>query len=576
MKKLCFTSTLILLAVIIYSRNFSDLSAEPIPGLSERSYQPYITPTPTRIPPPPPTNTPTATPSATATKTPTATPTSTPTATPTATPTVTPTPTPTAEPKDGCDFFKVEIHGDMNNWGLPEKLYEVANDNSCLAQTLAKWMQECWESDIDPGDVDACLLCKTAGLKYASYINYCENPLSGQNIDISSLTEMLDRTIYFDYQCNKIAVPPENGVLCDRADLYWHWTPLSLLWNGAEELTESPSTVQFPIQPGKPDLWYSWYGSANAPLLVFDPKQTGQIKSSTQLFGNWTFGGKRQASADYSSLGNDPRWENGFEALATLDQDGDLQIRGEELAPLALWFDKNKNGIAEKGEVRDIRESGVSVLYYSPDRKDPEMGHIYASLGFERKDEKGKSLKGSIVDWMTRSGSNRYELVFEEKLFEGLCSSQPPVINRVLESKDAEPEPLSLADNSDLNALWSWSTPAEDSPTKKIMTGNFTLKDLGDGLISGHSYQEIKFQKPLKKATSMGVSLPLHGTKRIDKETSRVEILFSIELPDKKSRLESRALLSKDGKTLNGRTTANIMTPGNEGKISYYWTATRR
>ena len=52
------------------------------------------------------------------------------------------------------------------------------------------------------------------------------------------------------------------------------------------------------------------------------------------------------------------QWENGFEALGSLDTDRDGELRGSELDPLALWFDRDRDGVAQPGEVTSIVEAG--------------------------------------------------------------------------------------------------------------------------------------------------------------------------------------------------------------------------
>jgi hypothetical protein len=91
---------------------------------------------------------------------------------------------------------------------------------------------------------------------------------------------------------------------------------------------------------------YSWLRSDTA-LLTWDPQHTGNITSGRQLFGNvtwWMF------------------WENGYQALAALDDDHDGWLRGPELAGLALWFDRNQNGVCDPGEVVPIEQTGVEAL----------------------------------------------------------------------------------------------------------------------------------------------------------------------------------------------------------------------
>ena len=66
----------------------------------------------------------------------------------------------------------------------------------------------------------------------------------------------------------------------------------------------------------------------DAGWLVYDPKGKGDITSSLQLFGNvtfWLF------------------WENGYHALASLDDNGDGVLTGDELKGLAIWHDASQS-----------------------------------------------------------------------------------------------------------------------------------------------------------------------------------------------------------------------------------------
>jgi tetratricopeptide (TPR) repeat protein len=96
---------------------------------------------------------------------------------------------------------------------------------------------------------------------------------------------------------------------------------------------------------GVPKRW-TWI-RPNAGWLVFDRYNEGRITSGLQLFGNvtfWLF------------------WGNGYDALRSLDDDGDGAIAGRELEGLALWHDRNSNGVSDRGEVRPVRAWGVVSL----------------------------------------------------------------------------------------------------------------------------------------------------------------------------------------------------------------------
>ena len=53
---------------------------------------------------------------------------------------------------------------------------------------------------------------------------------------------------------------------------------------------------------------------------------------------------------------------NGYVALDALDDSRDGWLQGEELAGIAVWFDRNSNGISEKSEVAGLDEIGIRAI----------------------------------------------------------------------------------------------------------------------------------------------------------------------------------------------------------------------
>lgn len=82
-------------------------------------------------------------------------------------------------------------------------------------------------------------------------------------------------------------------------------------------------------------------------ILVWDPKHTGKITSGLQLFGSvtwWLF------------------WKDGYEPLAALDNDHNGWLEGAELQGIAVWFDRNGNGVTEPGEVVSLALLGIKRI----------------------------------------------------------------------------------------------------------------------------------------------------------------------------------------------------------------------
>jgi hypothetical protein len=119
-----------------------------------------------------------------------------------------------------------------------------------------------------------------------------------------------------------------------------------------------------------PRQW-SWI-HPNAAWLVHDPLRTGRITSALQLFGSVTFW---------------MFWPNGYEALCSLDDNADGELRGAELNGLALWHDRNQNGRSERGEVRTVQEHGVVALSCTHQRDAKHADRImYSETGVQFKD----------------------------------------------------------------------------------------------------------------------------------------------------------------------------------------------
>lgn len=113
----------------------------------------------------------------------------------------------------------------------------------------------------------------------------------------------------------------------------------------ALDMVDDEARVAFDLDGGGARKW-SWITS-DAAWLVNDHRGTGDITSGLQLFGNVTFWAF---------------WQNGYHALRALDDDGDGRVRGAERTGLALWHDRNLNGVSDRGEVRPLADWGIVEL----------------------------------------------------------------------------------------------------------------------------------------------------------------------------------------------------------------------
>ncbi len=106
----------------------------------------------------------------------------------------------------------------------------------------------------------------------------------------------------------------------------------------APELVDRGARVHFDLDGFKRDRAWPWL-NRDAGWLVWDPGARGRITSGLQLFGSFTF-------FIY--------WPDGYAALASLDDDSNGWLEGEELAGLGVWCDANGDGVSDPGEVRSL------------------------------------------------------------------------------------------------------------------------------------------------------------------------------------------------------------------------------
>lgn len=120
----------------------------------------------------------------------------------------------------------------------------------------------------------------------------------------------------------------------------------SLTERPLSELVSPNSDVAFDLDgSGRVQTW-GWINPETA-LLVYTECLDTPITSGRQLFGSVSW------------------WipfDNGYEALACLDDNRDSLLCGEELRGIGAWFDRNSNGVSDAGEVVPLDSLGVATL----------------------------------------------------------------------------------------------------------------------------------------------------------------------------------------------------------------------
>ena len=116
------------------------------------------------------------------------------------------------------------------------------------------------------------------------------------------------------------------------------------------DLLAPERTVRFDLPGDGLSRRWPWVKPTTG-ILVWDPKHTGKITSGLQLFGSvtwWLF------------------WKDGYEPLAALDNDHNGWLEGKELQGIAVWFDRNGNGVADPGEVVSLASLGIRRIAVHP------------------------------------------------------------------------------------------------------------------------------------------------------------------------------------------------------------------
>lgn len=377
--------------------------------------------------------------------------------------------------------------------------------------------------------------------------------------------------VYLDQNCNWLPELPESGQMC-KAEIDWLVSPISLVWSG-ESLDKESKIVQFALDPSKPSQWVAWRASAEAPLLVYDPQHTGQITSGAQLFGNWTFGGNKVASLVGSKLSSKiSPWEDGYQPLATLDQNGDSVLTDSELAPLGLWFDANRDAITQPGEVVELQRTGVTKIYTKPDGRDDKEQLVFATLGYERKQD-GKNITKASIDWFAITGQSVTDVA--ERYIQSVGTLPKTELGLVGETKTIESKPshgeslkLTSASSSadQILGLWRWRTNESESSRSE---GMFVFGKKNGGL-TGYSIVEFGYAED-NQSTNRNIRVTKLNVEKINSDGT---ITFSaIPDPLEQVKITSTVKLSPDGLLLAGN--SNLVNQKTKRTLRYAWSASR-
>lgn len=541
------------------------------------------------------TSTPTQTWTATETPTRTVTPTFTPTAT--ATRTKTPSPTPTATPippekecvwvASWANWSRQAEKNAQGGLGSVNDTYARSFSNrdewtsvpGCFANHFKKF--GCTYKHESKGftsfgwcgdDVLVTTLAKFLGVPGGYNYNRDGNPLSKPV------------TYYMDKDCKYTQMKTDKRI-CGFAGV--SWSPISLIFDTTTTLTEGMTVVQFSVDPRQPGASSIWKGSASAPLLVYDPERTGKVTSARQLFGNFTFGGRTSTPSidDAAPLGEP--WANGYEALGTLDTNSDGKISGSELDPVSLWFDANRDGVSDDGEVVPVHTREVREIFYQGPASSERSRDVHLTRGFTRLVD-GQEVVGRSIDWYAETFMNEQEASealharftgSDTEEFTGSTSTELmegdalAPFSRLKDTNAMTFSPQAVSNHArDLSGYWMWTTT--DGEGEKH-PGFFVFQQEGDRVF-GYSVVEAILDDNSDGLHSAVRIVPAAGEVRLTASGEKV-LTFKLFDASGEVTVTSTATVSSNGTVLDG-TTVQKVASADDGtsqsvETSYAWKA---
>ena len=334
--------------------------------------------------------------------------------------------------------------------------------------------------------------------------------------------------------------------------LYYHYhefsSPVSLLWTDDVDINEVTSYSKFPLNPSAAGRTTLWRGSGMTPLVAYDPRGTGVISDATQLFGNHTFGKK---------------WDDGYAALASLDKETkDGWLEGKELAGIVLWFDHNRDGISQLGEVKTLKEVGITAIGVKSDRKDAKTKSIFASKGFRRVIE-GKEMVGRSVDWFGAP----LEGDFTKKIADFEAEKIKPLDDFVM------PGNRTLDITATMHGVWQFQILDDKKLIPEQRPGGILAITQDGDRLRGASLASAIFMP-----NAYGIDERIDAKRLVGVATTSKpgEAAFEFIVGISEGvEAKSVAKLSADGMKLVGETTQPVEFDGKTQSVTYHWEASR-
>ncbi len=369
---------------------------------------------------------------------------------------------------------------------------------------------------------------------------------------------------YIDKNC-KVTNHVDSQKVCGDLSLDMILSPISIELGDLS--TVIAKVVKFPLNPHDGPRWVHWRGSAKFPLLAIDINQNGQIDNGSELFGNWTFGGKHLAGL-HSGLANGP-WSNGFEPLSTLDRNRDGTLSAIELAEVKVWLDSNSNAVTDPGELMSAADFGLQKIHLQEPRSTSDSRDL-TSLKAASIVRNGASIKKNLVDWYSPTFETAMEAASYPSSSDLHFGSRLPIVHPENETVESQAKPYAKTSSQDISGIWRWQIQGADAGDRDSF-GYFWITQSGTAIF-GFSLAEIPVLSKSKQDFG-AYAQPgfLYGVQLEPLESPHFDFMVST----KNNTITSQAKLDLSSVSMNGVTTVDSSLGTTNARIQYSWTAKR-
>lgn len=186
-----------------------------------------------------------------------------------------------------------------------------------------------------------------------------------------------------------IPVCPGSGFEYDSVSVSWSPIIVDLAGNGISISREFQYSIPFDIKGTGKAVRVDWPVNNDDVAFLVRPTAKGQVTSIKQLFG-------------------DHKAKNGFEALRPYDTNRDGQVDRQDKAydQLALWFDRNRNGRSDPGEIESLQDWGVTAIplqYVKPTTKGV-AGRTLSAVYFNSRQQRFQNVEDHYFNEYQQNG----------------------------------------------------------------------------------------------------------------------------------------------------------------------------